>query len=64
MNMQCSLIWELILHKFKIGHNAAEAIKNNSCVKGKRAVNHSTVTRWFKKFCSGCKKIDHQARSS
>ena len=23
---------------------------------------HSTITRWFKKFCSGCKNLNNQAR--
>ena len=27
------------------------------------AVDHSRVTRWFKKFYSGYKNIDHQTRS-
>ena len=25
--------------------------------------NEGAVARWFKKFCSGCKKVDDQARS-
>ena len=27
--------------------------------KGEGAFNHSTVTRWFKKFSLGCKNIDN-----
>ena len=30
------------------------------CVKGKDAVDHSILTRWFKKFRSGCKNLDDQ----
>ena len=61
MNMQCSLIWEL--YEFKVSHNATETTKNSCCVKCEVAIDHSTVTRWLKKFCSGCKKLDHSARS-
>ena len=57
MNVQPSLIQECMFYKL-------EAIKNICCVKGKVAVDHSSVTRWFKKFCSGCKNLNEQARSS
>ena len=30
----------------------------------KSAVNHRTVTKWFKKFCSVCKKFDDLASSA
>ena len=33
------------------------------CVKSEGTVDHSTVTRLFKKFCSGCKNLDNQVRS-
>ena len=29
MNMQCILIWELMLYKFHLGHNATEVIKKH-----------------------------------
>ena len=32
-----------------------ESTKNLHCVKGEGAVDHGTVTRWFKKFFSGWK---------
>ena len=57
MNMQHSLIWEFMLYKFKLGHNAMKAAKN-ICAKDEGAVDHSTVTRWFKKFCLGCKNLN------
>ena len=63
MNVQRNLIRELILYEFELGHKAAEATKNIRCAKGEDAVDHSTVTRWFKKFRSGCKNLDDQARS-
>ena len=34
MNVQCSLFQELILYGFKLGHKAAEAIKNICYAKG------------------------------
>ena len=56
INMQPSLIWELMLYKFKLSHNTAEATKNICYAKDEGTVDHSTVTKWFKKFYSGCKK--------
>ena len=38
-------------------------MKNLCCVKGEGAVNHNTVTGWLKKFCSGYKNLNDQARS-
>ena len=60
--MQHSLIREVMLHKFELGHNAAEATKNICCAKVAGPVNHSTITRWFKKFHSGCKNLDDQTK--
>ena len=48
MNMECSLIQELMYYKFKQGYNPTEASKN-ICVKGEGTVNHITVTRGLKK---------------
>ena len=61
MNVQHSLIWKLMLYEFKLGHNAMEISKKHLLCESWR---HSTVTRWFKEFCSGCKNLDDQARSS
>ena len=63
-NIQHSLIWELMLYEFKVNHNAAEATKNNCCMKDKSAVDHNTVRKWFKKFCIDCKNLNNQARLS
>ena len=49
MNAQCNLIGKPMLYEFKLGHNAVEAAKNISYIKSKGSVDHSTVTRWFKK---------------
>ena len=61
-NVQCSLIWELMPYEFKLGHNAVKATKNICCAKGERSVDHKTITCRLKKFCSGCKNLDNQAR--
>ena len=60
MNIQYCLIWEFIFYEFKLGHNAGETTKN---VKAEDTVDHSMVTRWFKKFHSGCKNLDNQTSS-
>ena len=63
INMQCCLIWDLILYKFELGHNTSQASKNICCIKSDDAGDHSTVTRWLKKFCLGCKNLNHLASS-
>ena len=40
-----------------------KATKNIHCMKGKGTIDYSTVTKWFKKFCLGCKNLDDQAKS-
>ena len=62
MNVQCSLIQKLVLYKFELGHNAAEATKKICHVKGESTVDHSTVTRWLKKLCLDGKNFN-QART-
>ena len=57
MNIQCSLIKELMLYEFKMGHNVTEATKNICCVKSEGTFDQNTVNRRFKNFCTGCKKI-------
>ena len=61
-NVQHSLIWEHMLYKFKLGHNAMEATKNIFCAKGESAVDCSTVTRSLKKFSGSCNNLDNQVR--
>ena len=56
MNMQHSLIQGLMLYEIQLAQNICD-------MKGKSTVDHSTVTRWFNKFHSGCKNFDDQARS-
>ena len=48
---------------YNFGHNAAVRMKKISCTKREDTVNYSIVTRCFKKFCSGCKNLDNQAKS-
>ena len=52
-----------MLYNFKLSHDTTEATKNICWTKGKDTVDHGTVTRWMKKFCSGCKNLDNQASS-
>ena len=51
-----------MFYEFELGHKAAEASKNICCAWGESALDHTRVMKWFKKFCSGCKKtIDSKA---
>ena len=52
-----------MLYKFRWGYNVTEATKSIYWLKGEGIVDHSTVTRSFKKFSLGCKKPNDQARS-
>ena len=63
INIQHSLIWELRLYNFELVHNTVEATKNICCVVDEGAVDHSTVTRWWKEFCLGYKNLHYQAKS-
>ena len=63
MKMQSSLTLEFMLYEFQLGHNAIEITEKVCCAKSQSAVDYSTVNRGFKKFCSGCKNLDYQARS-
>ena len=35
--------------------------KTFTAMKDESTVEHSTISKWFKKFCSGYKNIDNQA---
>ena len=61
-NVQRSLIWELMLYKFKQGHNTSEPTKNICCVLGEGTVDHSTMTRSFQKFWAGYNNLNDQVR--
>ena len=63
MNVQHSLIQELMVYEFEMDHNTAEATKNICCAKGEGAIDHDSVSSGFKKFCSGYKTLDDQKRS-
>ena len=64
--MKCNIVLSgnLCLMSLKRGYNATEATKNIFCAKDEGAVDDSSVTRWFSKFCSGCRKLDDWERSS
>ena len=63
MNVQCCLIQEVMLYEFESDHNITEATENIFCMKDEGTVDHSTVTRRFKKFCLGCMNFDNQVIS-
>ena len=60
-NIHYSLIQELVLYKFKLGHNLTKATKIIFCMKGEDAVEYGAVTRCFKKFCSSCKTLNDKS---
>ena len=61
-NVHHSLIWEFILYKFELDHNASKTTKN-IWAKDEDTFNHYTVTRGFMKFHLCCKKLDNQTRA-
>ena len=64
MNMQCSLIQELMVYEIRRCHNAIETSKDIYCAKEEGTVDYSTKTKWFKKSHLGCKNLNDQAKSS
>ena len=48
MNIQCSLVQELMLYETELGYNAAEPSKK-ICVEDEGTIDDHTVTRWFNK---------------
>ena len=63
VNMQFKRIQEFILYTFKLGHNGAKVTKSICWAKDEGTADHSTVTSWFKKICSGYKNLNNQLRS-
>ena len=63
MNVQHRLIQELMFYKFQLSYKIVEATKNTYKTKDEGAVDHRTVTKWLKKFHSGCKSQDDQTKS-
>ena len=49
--------------ELELGHIATETTKNICWAQGEGTVDHSTVTRGFKKFRLGCKNFDDQGKS-
>ena len=49
MNVQHSLIWELILYEFKLGHNTTEVTKNTYCMKGEGPVDYNSSNQMVSK---------------
>ena len=46
---------------YKLSHGSNQ---NICCAKDEDTVNHHALTRWFKKFFSGCKNLYNQASAS
>ncbi|KAF2351005.1 hypothetical protein FHG87_018238 [Trinorchestia longiramus] len=53
MNMTKHDLRLLMLHEFKLGHNASEASANINRAWGEESTRDGTVRRWFGKFRSG-----------
>ena len=54
---------KVMFYDFEVYRNTTEATKNICYAKGENAVDDSKVIKWFKKFRSGSKNLDYQARS-
>ncbi|KAF2360082.1 hypothetical protein FHG87_009162 [Trinorchestia longiramus] len=63
MNMTKHDLRLLLLHEFKLGHNASEASANINLVWGEESTRDRTVRRWFRKFRSGDESLrDEESR--
>ena len=63
MNVPHHLIWEHGLYTFKLVHETAEVTKNLCYMKGEGTIDFKIVSRWMKKFWSGCKNLKELAKS-
>ena len=63
INIQHSLIQEVMIYVFEHCQNAMEEIKNIYCAQGEGIVNHCCLTSRLKKFFLGYKKLLNQQRS-
>ncbi len=50
----------ILLHEFKLGHNAAEATRNINQAWGEKTTSERTARRWFEKFCSGDMSVEDE----
>ena len=48
-----------MIYEFELGNKTTETTKSICCMKGKGVIDHGIVTRWFKKFRSGCKNLEN-----
>jgi hypothetical protein len=53
MSFEKSLIREILLYEFQLGHNVAEAIRNIHRAKGEPALKKSAAYEWFQRFEGG-----------
>ena len=61
INVQHQLVQELMPCKLKLSHSATEVNKSICCLKGKCAVDLSTVSRRVKTFSLSCMNLNGQA---
>ena len=52
-----------MLYVFEHGYDVVKVTKNICCANDEDTVDHITVNRWSKKFCSGRKNLDDQAKT-
>ena len=60
MNIPKREIHLLVLHEFKLGHNASETSANINRAWRDGFTNDRTVRRWFKKFRSGDESLQDE----
>ena len=60
MNMQKRELRLLMLHEFKLGHNASETSANINRAWGEGSTSDRTVRRWFQTFRSGDESLEDE----
>ena len=58
MRVRRTINQKIILWEFKLCNNSRETTKKICCVKSEDAFDQNTVTRWLRKFRSGCNNFD------
>ena len=60
MNIQKRDLRLLMLHEFKLGHNASDTCININRAWGEGSTCDQTVRMWFQKFCKGDESLDDE----
>ena len=61
INLKRSLIREILI--YELGHNAVNETENICCAKREGVIDHSIITKWFKKFRSSYMNHDDREKS-